>query len=69
VQAPGLRPGLVDEDQTGRTNLAVPATDAVAGRRQCGPVHWRAGFYGMARPFLSIGRMLVLEERRSEPCE
>jgi len=26
-------------------------------------------FYGMARPFPSIGRMLVLEERRSEPWQ
>jgi hypothetical protein len=26
-------------------------------------------FYGMARPFLSIGRMLVVEERRSEPWQ
>ena len=28
-----------------------------------------AAFYGMARPFLSIGRMLVVEERRSEPWQ
>ena len=29
----------------------------------------RSDFYGMARPFPSIGRMLVLEERRGEPWQ